>query len=281
MSKRTAVISGSSRGIGAAIAQELSQRGVSIVLNYPTPSLKDECEAVGKTLATEWIAVCADLTDDETGAAHLVREAVARFGHIDILVSNAGIVPLGPLWESGLDVFDRAMRLNARGAYALVLAALPHLTPYTPLPLPDPTTTTTTTTTTTLRHLSGAVGGSRVILVGSAASRNARAGQGAYAATKGALDAALRAWARELPARYGCTVNMVAPGPVLTRTFREHFATEAEWGAVRDAMSRETPVEGVAAAPEDVAWAVAFLAEERSRFINGEYLCVSGGSTMG
>ncbi|KAI4859587.1 hypothetical protein F4820DRAFT_466716 [Hypoxylon rubiginosum] len=269
MSKRTAVISGSSRGIGAAIAQELSQRGVSIVLNYPTPSLKDECEAVGKTLATEWIAVCADLTDDDAGAAHLVREAVARFGHIDVLVSNAGIVPLGPLWTSSLDDFDRAMRLNARGAYALVLAALPHLTPYAP---PPPAT---------LRHQSGAVGGSRIIVVGSAASRNARAGQGAYAATKGALDAVLRVWARELPARYGCTVNMVAPGPVLTQTFREHFATEDEWAAVREAMVRETPVEGIAAAPEDVAWAVAFLAEERSRFINGEYLCVSGGSTMG
>ncbi|KAI6080611.1 hypothetical protein F4821DRAFT_273737 [Hypoxylon rubiginosum] len=266
MSGKVAVISGSSRGIGAAIAQELSQRGVRIVLNFPTPSQRDECEAVGKTLSTEWIAVCADLTDD-AGAAQLVQAAVSRFGHIDILVSNAGIVPLGPLWESNLDVFDNTMRLNTRGAYALVLAALPHLTPYTPPTGP--------------RHQSGVIGGSRIIIVGSAASRNARAGQGAYAATKEALDAMLRVWARELPPRYGCTVNMVAPGPVLTQTFREHFATQEEWEVVQGLMSKETPVEGIAASPEDVAWAVAFLAEERSRFINGEYLCISGGSTMG
>ncbi|KAJ9144475.1 3-oxoacyl-(Acyl-carrier protein) reductase [Pleurostoma richardsiae] len=262
MAGRTAVISGSSKGIGAGIALELSNRGANIVLNYPNPSTEAECHAVGCQLVTPWIAVCADLTSDD-GPAELIRRAVERFGHIDILVSNAGYVPIAPTWDSTfLADFEAAARLNVRGCLALVQAALPHLTPYTPGSEP-----------------SGAVGGSRIVLVGSAASRNPKANQGAYAATKGALDAILRVWALELPPRYGCTVNLVAPGPVRTDTFLDRFNDE-QWEHVSGLLSQETPVEGYAAAVEDVAWAVAFLAEERSRFINGLYMVVSGGSTM-
>lgn len=263
MAGRTAIISGSSKGIGAGIARELSSRGANIVLNYPSPPLRAECEAVGHTLATDWTAVCADLSTDD-GPTELVRQAVARFGAIDILVSNAGCVPIAPLWDATLDMWDRAMDLNARGTFALVKAALPHLTPYEPAEPPN---------------MSGALGGSRIVIVGSAASRVPKAGQGVYAATKGALDSMLRVWAKELPPRYGCTVNMVAPGPVLTESFLEHFTAE-EWEGTREALVRDTPVEGGAASVEDVAWAVAFLTEERSRFINGEVLLVSGGVSM-
>ncbi|KAH6952461.1 hypothetical protein BKA56DRAFT_625707 [Ilyonectria sp. MPI-CAGE-AT-0026] len=263
MDGRTALISGSSKGIGEGIAIELSCRGANIVLNYPFPSLKNECEAVGRKLHTDWIAVCADIASDE-GPAELVRQAVAKFGHIDILVSNAGYVPIAPLWDANLDMWDRAMNLNARGAFALVKDSLPHLTPYKPADPPN---------------LSGAIGGSRIIMVGSAASRVPKASQGVYAATKGALDAILRVWAQELPPKYGCTVNLVAPGPVLTESFLEHFTVE-EWKGIRALLEKQTPVEGGAASVEDVAWAVAFLAEERSRFINGEYMFVSGGTTM-
>jgi NAD(P)-dependent dehydrogenase (short-subunit alcohol dehydrogenase family) len=260
MAGRVAVISGSSRGIGAAIANELSIRGAKIVLNYLKPNLQQECELVGQRLVTEWIAVCADLTDDD-GAAYLVRSAISRFGQIDVLANNVGIVPLGPLWESDMETFDTTMRLNVRGAYALVRAALPHLTPYEPPAVPRS-------------------GGSRISIIGSAASRASRASQVIYMATKGALDAVLKVWARELPPRYGSTVNLVAPGPVLTDTFKGHF-TPAEWEELREMMEKDTPVEGIAASSQDIAWAVAFLAEERSRFINGKYLWTFGVSTMG
>lgn len=263
MAGRTAVISGSSKGIGAGIALELSNRGANIVLNYPFPSLESECQTVGKPLKTDWIAVCADLASVD-GPSELVRQAVARFGHIDILVSNAGYVPIAPLWDASLSMWDRAMNLNARGAFALVKASLPHLTPYKPADPPS---------------MSGAVGGSRIIIVGSAASRVPKANQGVYAATKGALDSILRVWAKELPPKYGCTVNLVAPGPVLTETFLEHFTPE-EWEEIKGMLIAETPVEGGAASVEDVAWAVAFLAEERSRFINGEFMLLSGGVSM-
>lgn len=263
MHGKTAVISGSSKGIGAGIAMELSARGANIVLNYPRTSLREECEAVGSKLATKWIAILADIASDD-GPAELVRQAVEKFGHIDILVSNAGLVPIAPLWDAKLSTWDQAMNLNARGAFALVQAALPHLTPYHPSDPPN---------------MSGTIGGSRVILVGSVASRVPKPMQGIYAATKGALDAILRVWAQELPPNYGCTVNMVAPGPVLTESFREHF-TPDEWEATREALIQQTPVEGGAASIEDVAWAVAFLAEERSRYINGEYMFVNGGVAM-
>ncbi|KXH47597.1 3-oxoacyl-(acyl-carrier protein) reductase [Colletotrichum nymphaeae SA-01] len=263
MMNKVALVSGSSKGIGAGIAMELSSRGANIVLNYPWGSLKQECEATGAKLQTDWIAVCADLTSDD-GPEELVRQAVARFGHIDILVSNAGYVPIAHLWDADLSMWDQAMNLNARGAFALVKAALPHLTPYKPADPPN---------------MSGAIGGSRIIMVGSAASRVPKPTQGIYAATKGALDAILRVWAKELPPKYGCTVNMVAPGPVLTESFLEHFSPK-EWEGLREVFIRDTPVEGGAASVEDVAWAVAFLAEERSRFINGEYMFVTGGVSM-
>ncbi|KAG5800961.1 hypothetical protein H9Q69_000088 [Fusarium xylarioides] len=263
MHGKTAVISGSSRGIGAGIAVELSNRGANIVLNYPFSSLKDECEAVGRNLGTDWIAVCADIASND-GPSELVQQAVAKFGHIDILVSNAGYVPIAPLWDATLTMWDRTMNLNARGAFALVKASLPHLTPYK---------------ATVPQNMSGAIGGSRIIIVGSAASRVPKANQGVYAATKGALDSILRVWAKELPPKYGCTVNLVAPGPVLTESFMEHF-TQQEWDKIRQQLINDTPVEGGAASVEDVAWAVAFLAEERSRFINGEFMLLSGGVSM-
>ncbi|OAL24464.1 hypothetical protein AYO20_10690 [Fonsecaea nubica] len=262
MTGKITVISGSSRGIGAAIALELSSRGASIVLNYPYPDLKAECDSVGAQLKTDWISACADLSTVD-GPADLIRQAVERFGHIDILVNNAGWVPMAPLWESDVETWDKAMSLNARSAFLLTKAALPHLTPYTPSNRLD---------------AAGATNGSRIIIVGSAASRTPRENQGIYAATKGALDSMMRVWAKELPPKYGCTVNVVGPGPVLTDAFRQNLGDHFD--EVLEAASRETPVEGAFAAVEDVAWTVAFLAEERSKFINGAFMMLSGGRYM-
>jgi len=167
---------------------------------------------------------------------------------------------MAPLWETDPDSWEKAMDLNARGTFLLTKAALPHLTPYTPSTPP---------------LMSGAQGGSRIIIVGSAAARMPRVQQGIYAATKGALDAMVKVWAQELPPRYGCTVNTVGPGPVVTETFTSSLGEHYE--AVRAEAERVTPVEGAFASVEDVAWTVAFLAEERSRFLNGVFLSVSGG----
>lgn len=96
---KTALISGSSAGIGAAIAIELSGRGANIVLNYPWPSEKQACKEVEGNLSTPWIAVCADLSTIK-GPEQLVAAAVARFKTIHILVNNAAMVPHAPSWAT-------------------------------------------------------------------------------------------------------------------------------------------------------------------------------------
>ncbi|KAI0007621.1 hypothetical protein F4779DRAFT_591165 [Xylariaceae sp. FL0662B] len=259
MRGKTAVISGSSKGIGAAIAIELSERGANIVLNYPFPHHKDECEAIGQTLKTEWIAVCADMSTTD-GPGRLVAEAVARFRQIDILVSNAGIVPLGPLWEADAKTWDQTFNLNSRGPFLLTKAALPHLTPYIPPTAAAP----------------GVGGGSRIILVSSVASRAPEQEQSIYAASKGALESLVRVWAQELPPKYGCTVNGVAPGPIRTLTFLENI--EPHFDMVKSLLDAKTPIEGAFGEVEDVAWTVAFLAEGRSRWINELYTLLTGGA---
>ncbi|KAI8314228.1 hypothetical protein K4K61_005575 [Colletotrichum sp. SAR11_59] len=194
MQGKTAVVSGSSAGIGAgiAIAIELSTRGANIVLNYPFPHLQAECEQIGAKLQTPWIAVCADLSTVSGPAAlvsaalvsaalvsaalvsaALVSAAVALFKQIDILVSNAGMVPLGPLGEADADTWDRALNLNSRGAFLLVKTALPHLTPFEPRATRPGSTTAANG------------GGSRIIIVASVASRMPEVNQSIYAASKG------------------------------------------------------------------------------------------------
>lgn len=256
---RAAIISGSSAGIGAAIARELSVRGANIVLNYPFPELEAECKAVGKALQTSWIAVCADLSTLE-GPGLLVDAAVEEFGYIHILVNNAGIVSHGPTWEIDGMKWDRAMNLNARGTFLLTKAVLAHLTPYQRSTPPA---------------ASGVMGGSRIICIGSGAGRLPQPDLIAYSATKGALDSMIKNWAKELPPIYGCTVNGVAPGPVNTKTFRTSFAPVLE--ETKASFSESTPCEGSVADEDDIAWTVAFLAEPRSKWINGEYINVNGG----
>lgn len=256
---KVALITGSATGLGAAIAIELSARGATIVLNYPSPALKAECEAVGAKLQTEWIALCVDLSTHD-GPETLIAGVVNQYKHIDILVSNAGLVPLGPLSEATPELWDRVVNLNSRAPLLLTKAALPYLTPYTPATKTSP----------------AAGGGSRIILVASVASRAPETEQSIYAASKGALDSLVKVWAKELPPRYGCTVNAVAPGPIATLAFLKNIEPHTDF--ITALMTEKTPVDGAFGEAEDVAWAVAFLAEPRSRWINGEYLFLTGGA---
>lgn len=259
---RTAVISGSSAGIGAEIARELSRRGANIVLNYPFSQLAQECDAVGNSLSTPWIKICADLSTID-GPAALIAAAVARFGQIDILVNNAAVVPHAPTWSVSPEMWDRTFDLNARGTFLLTKAALPHLTPYKPSSPPC---------------ISGVRGGSRIICIGSGSSRLPQSDLLVYSSTKGALESMIKVWAKELPPIYGCTVNGIAPGPVNTATFRNGAGADLE--QIMASFEKDTPCEGSLADPEDVAWVVAWLAEDRSKWINGEYIQVNGGLSM-
>ncbi|KAL1880146.1 hypothetical protein Daus18300_001509 [Diaporthe australafricana] len=244
---RVAVVSGSSQGIGAAIARELSSRGASLVLNYPYPSELASAEAVRNSLPTEAIAVEADMSTTD-GPAALIRTAVASFGHIDILVNNAGVSDQTMLADMTAERWDAVFNLNARGPALLTQAALP--------------------------HLPRRGGRSRIVNIVSPTSRDPRPGWTLYGGSKGALDSMTRCWARELPREYGCTVNAVAPGPVEGRAIE--MAPEGLKKALKE-FAEMTPVAPRFTQAAEVAWAVAMLCEEGASWINGDTVNVSGG----
>ncbi len=246
---KVAVISGSSSGIGLAIAAELASRGARVVLNYPFPSLKQECDAAVKTLppGTQSITVCADLSTPE-GPQILVDAAVARFHQINILVNNAGVVPMAPFESASLADLEAVYNLNIRGTFLLTKATLPHLS---------------------------VDGHSRIINICSATSRHPEVTSAVYASSKAAVDTLSKTWAKDLPPTYRCTVNAVAPGPISTPGMLKNIGDHKDF--LMDMFDKMTPVEGGVGTAEDVAWTVAFLAEERSRWINGQFIYLSGG----
>lgn len=242
---KVAVISGSSSGIGKAIAVELSSRGASVTINYPFSDLEAEAQAVVGSLSSPAIAVCADLGSLD-GPRHLVQAAVAAFGRVDFVINNAALAVNKKFEEQTMADWDLLVNLNARGTFLLTQASLPHLT--------KP--------------------GGRIISICSASSRAAPPMQTIYAGTKGMVDSFTRVWAKELPPRYGCTVNAVSPGPTRTEGFA---AAGEEVMKILQPTIDATPVAPRMAESSEIAYAVAFLCEERARWINGLHMHANGG----
>jgi NAD(P)-dependent dehydrogenase (short-subunit alcohol dehydrogenase family) len=245
LTQKIAVISGSSSGIGAAIARELSSRGAHCVINYPFASLHSEASDVLASLATPGIVVEADLSTTN-GPQKLIDAAVAAYGHIDILVNNAALAINLPFEEQTLEHWDSLVNLNGRGTFLLTQSAL--------------------------QHLSKAA--SRIVNIVSISSRSPPPMQTIYAGTKGMVDSFTRCWARELPPRYGCTVNAVSPGPTRTEGFA---AAGDEVMNILRPVIEQTPVGPRMAETEEIAFAVAMLCEPRASWINGAHLVASGG----
>ena len=242
---KVAVISGSSSGIGKAIALELSSRGASVAINYPFPSLQAEAEAAQKAFPGPSIAVCADLSTIE-GPRKLVEETVKAYGKIDIVINNAALAVNKSFEDHNLDDWDLLVNLNGRGTYLLTQTALPHLS--------KP--------------------GARIVNVCSASSRAPPPLHTIYAGTKGMVDSFTRVWAKELPPKYGCTVNAVSPGPTRTEGFA---AAGPEAMKVLQPIIDTIPVAGRMAEVSEIAYAVGFLCEDRARWINGVHMHANGG----
>ncbi|KXL45388.1 hypothetical protein M433DRAFT_154470 [Acidomyces richmondensis BFW] len=242
---KVAVISGSSSGIGAAVAKELAARGAHVTVNYPFDHLRPEAEKTLSELETPGIIVEADLSTT-TGPAKLVDAAVSEWGRIDILVNNAAIAINLPFEEQTLEHWDSLVNLNGRGTFLLTQESLKHLT-----------------------KDSG-----RIVNVASISARAPPPLQTIYAGTKGMVDSFTRCWAKELPPKYGCTVNAVSPGPTRTEGF---LAAGEEAMKVLRPTIENTPCGKRMGEPSEIAYAVACLCEDRASWINGTHMVVSGG----
>lgn len=240
LSGKTALVTGASRGIGAAIARKLAEDGADVAITYAKGStLADAVVADIKALGRRGLAIAADSADPDA-----VRQAVAEtaktFGRLDILINNAGVFPYGPFEEVSLAEFDRTMAIHARAAFVAAQAAAAHMGK-----------------------------GGRIISIGSnLGERVPHPGVSLYAMTKSALIGFTRGLARDLGER-GITVNLVQPGPTAT-DMNPPEGESADDQKARSAL-------GHYGAAEDVAATVAHLASDAARQITGASILIDGG----
>jgi 3-oxoacyl-[acyl-carrier protein] reductase len=241
---KVALITGSSRGIGAAIAERLAADGASVVVNYV--KAQREAEAVAERARGAGVRAMVASADvgDPIQATRLVEDAVRQMGRLDILVNNAALVILEPTGAIDPARVRAQLATNVEGVIATVQAAIPHL--------PGD--------------------GGRVINVSSLVASHPLPGMAVYAAAKGAMDAMTRVWARELGPK-GVTVNAIAPGPVETDLMRANLDD-----ATRAVFVQRTPL-GRIGMPDDIADVVAFLASADGRWVTGQVLAATGGFT--
>jgi 3-oxoacyl-[acyl-carrier protein] reductase len=234
LSGKVAVVTGASKGIGAAIAEELAKGGASVIVNYAS-SAAGAVVAKIKAGGGKAKAVRADVSKPAE-AKQLVDSAVSEFGRLDILVNNAGVYDFLPLAQITEAHFDRMFNLNVKGLLFATQAA------------------------------AGAMGehGGSVINIGSVASQLTPPGGAVYAATKGALDTITKALAGELGPQK-ILVNAVLPGPVET----EGTQSMADWDQFKAMILPRTPL-GRIGQPRDIATVVSFLAFEDSGWITGQ-----------
>jgi NAD(P)-dependent dehydrogenase (short-subunit alcohol dehydrogenase family) len=235
---KVAIITGASSGIGAGIAQAMSEAGARVVLTG-----RDEArlgDAAGQCRA-ETVTVAVDLVED-VAPRRIVDEAVGAFGRIDALIHSAGIFWPKPLEEAPVEDFDLQWRVNVRAPYALTKVALPHLGR-----------------------------DSSVTFVSSIAGQVAFTNSAAYCATKGAIEQLTKALAVELSPR-GIRVNAIAPGNIRT-PMNEELLKNPDW----EQMYLEGTPYGRIGVVEDVAPLAVFLASDAARYIHGESILVDGG----
>jgi 3-oxoacyl-[acyl-carrier protein] reductase len=238
--RRVALVTGASRGIGAAIAIRLARDGLNVLVTYQK-SAGAAREVVTRIQALGMDAAAARV---DAAVAHEPSQAVdhviTQFGRLDVLVNNAGIFEIAPLAEASDEHFERIFAVNVRSAFLAARAAARVL----------PT-------------------GGRIINIGSTlGERVGMAGAGVYSASKFAINGFTRAWARDLGPR-GITVNAVQPGPTDT-DMNPADGDHSDY-------QRSVMALGRYGAPEDVAAAVSFLASPQAQHITGAILNVDGG----
>jgi 3-oxoacyl-[acyl-carrier protein] reductase len=244
LSGKVAVVTGASKGIGAAIAQELAAEGAAVVVNYA--SARKDADRVVDTITKNGgraIAVQANVSK-KPEIKRLFAEAQNAFGHLDILVNNAGIYEMAPLDSVTEEHFHKQFDLNVLGLLLTSQEALKYFGP----------------------------DGGSIVNTSSIVSTWGIPGGSVYSATKAAVDAVTRSLAKELGARK-IRVNSVNPGMVETEGTNTAGITDSDFRRQTEAT---TPL-GRIGQPQDIAPAVAFLASPDAAWITGETLYITGG----
>jgi 3-oxoacyl-[acyl-carrier protein] reductase len=256
---KTALITGSATGLGAATAIKLAAGGARLILNYSKS--KAQCEATADTClkagASEVRIVQGDVADDQACVA--LAEAAAPWGRLDILVNNAGITHHVPDHGNldGLSAadFHRLYAVNTIGPFQMVRAARPLLE--------------------AAHEITGIA--SAVVMVSSIAGVTGIGSSVAYAATKGALNTMTLSLARALAPRI--RVNAICPGFIDTRWFTDAYGEE-KTARIRDNVRNQVPLK-VASSPDDIADTLLMFCSDATRHVTGETLLVDGGHHLG
>ncbi|TPK21995.1 SDR family oxidoreductase [Mesorhizobium sp. B2-5-9] len=238
---KAAIVTGASKGIGAAIARRLARDGIAVVVNYARGQA--EAEALVRAIEADGgkaIAVQADIAVP-AGIASLFDAGEKAFGGIDILVNNAGIMKLSPIAQADDAFFDTQVAINLGGVFRGMREGAKRIRD-----------------------------GGRIVNFSSSVVGLYQPGYGVYAATKAAVEAMTHILAKELGAR-GITVNAVAPGPVETALF-----TDGKSAAQIEATAKMIPL-GRLGQPDDIAGVVSFLAGPDSAWVNGQIMRANGG----
>jgi len=242
---KVAIVTGSSRSIGAAIAKDLGEQGATVIVNYANDAkAAEEVVAFIKLSGKgDAVAVKADVSTID-GGKHLLEETIRVYGKLDVLVLNAGIMGSKPLEDVDEAFFDQHMQINVKVPLFLAKAA----TEYLPAP------------------------GGRIIFCSSSLTSSSTVLPNAlcYVASKGAIEQISRVLAKDR-GRKGITVNTFSPGPVDTALFRAGKPPH-----VIDMIAGQNPNNRLGL-PEDIGPLVAFLASPAAKWINGQNLRVNGG----
>jgi NAD(P)-dependent dehydrogenase (short-subunit alcohol dehydrogenase family) len=239
----TALITGATSGIGRAVADKLALSGVHVIVVGRNAARGEKTIADIRAAGGQADFISSDLGDVASIRAVAQKAVELSEGQVDILINNAGVVPVGPTHEMSEQSFDQVYALNVKAPYFLVAALAPAMAQR---------------------------GKGAIVNVSTMVADYGATGMSLYGSSKAALNLLTKAWAAEYGPK-GIRVNAVSPGPTRTEG-------TAEMDDALQALAAQAPA-GRPAAPEEIAEAIVFLASDRASFIHGAILPVDGGRT--
>lgn len=239
--KKVAIITGASRGIGKAVAERLAKDGFAVVVNYASSAAEaEQVASIIKGQGGEAIAIKADVSD-AAQVEELFRKTLKKFGTVDVVVQNSGIMPLSPIGKGDAATFDQVISVNLRGTFLVLAQAAQHIST-----------------------------GGRIIAFSSSVLTKSFPTYGPYIASKAGVEGLVHVLANELRGR-DVTVNAVAPGPIATDLFLKDKNEEQ-----LAQFTKMSPLERMGQ-PSDIASVVSFLAGPDGGWMNSQVLLANGG----